>query len=220
VPRAVVWRFLSGLVKTNPQRDKRARPDREAERLEAARRVDDRLLTMLQMVNEWLHFAEAKNTGIVALDALVITAILTYVAGSEDRPALLMTGMFLTSLLILLSLGASLLSFLPQDNLRRMVTKTTHRGSQPHNLYFFRDLAAYEPEQLATAVAREYENIPDYNPDEHRGHIDLAAQIIANSQITVDKNAYFRLAVTFFLAGLGASGAFTIVAVIASWRGL
>ena len=40
-------------------------------------RVEGRLLTMLEMVNEWLQFAEAKNAGLVALDGLALAAILT-----------------------------------------------------------------------------------------------------------------------------------------------
>ena len=33
-------------------------------------RVEGRLLTMLEMVNEWLQFAEAKNAGHVDIDPL------------------------------------------------------------------------------------------------------------------------------------------------------
>jgi hypothetical protein len=218
VPRAIAWRFLSGLVRTNNKPPARAAPDLASERQEAARRVDDRLLTMLQMVNEWLQFAEAKNTGIVALDALGLTGILTYLASGLEIPSPLVAGMLATSLFLVLSLGASLLSFLPQDNLHRIVVKTTLRGSKPrrHNLYFYRDLAAYEPEQLAATVAREYEHIPDYDAAHHRSHVDLASQIIANSQITIDKNAYFRIALLLFLVGLAAALVFTAFAVIVS----
>jgi hypothetical protein len=218
VPKAIVWRFLSGLIRTSNEPPEGRGHGATSDGQDAARRVDDRLLTMLQMVNEWLQFAEAKNTGIVALAALGLTGILTYLASGVAIPQPLVVGMLVTSLFLILSLGASLLSFLPQHNLMRVVTKTTHRGrrSQRHNLYFYRDLAAFEPEQLAAAVAREYEHIPDYDAARYRSHVDLASQIIANSQITVDKNGYFRVALLLFLAGLAAALAFTALAVIVS----
>ena len=216
VPRAIAWRFLSGLIKTNRENGSEPdlTPELAADGHEAARRVDDRLLTILGMVNEWLQFAEAKNTGIVALGALGLTGILTYLASEDQVPPFLLAGLLVTSFFLLLSLAASLLSFLPQHNLMRIVAKTTHRGRKSHNLYFYKDLAAFEPEQLAATIAREYEQIPDYVAANHRSHIDLASQIIANSQITVDKNGYFRVALLLFLVGVGAAMVFTALAVI------
>ncbi|MGH2618175.1 MAG: hypothetical protein ACRDJC_23350, partial [Thermomicrobiales bacterium] len=100
-------------------------PDRTTE-TGAIASVENRLLTILEMVNEWLQFAEAKNAGLVALDALGLAAILTIVPAA-DVPRPVAGGLLVASLLLLLSLGISLWSFIPRGNMGKLVAAAGRR---------------------------------------------------------------------------------------------
>ena len=115
---------------------------------QALEKVETRLLTILEMVNEWLQFAEAKNAGLVALDALGLAAILTILPSSEvPRPVA--WGLAAASVLLLLSLGISLWSFLPRSDVGNLTAAARRRPRATDNLYFFGDVCGYRPEQLA-----------------------------------------------------------------------
>jgi hypothetical protein len=115
--------------------------------------VENRLLTILEMVNEWLQFAEAKNAGLVALDALGLAAILTILPASEV-PEPIAWGLLAASLLLLLSLGISLWSFIPRSDVGKLVAAAHRRPRPTDNLYFYGDVRGYRPEQLAAEIAR------------------------------------------------------------------
>lgn len=170
----------------------------------AREHVESRLLTILEMVNEWLQFAEAKNAGLVALDALGLAAILTILPESAV-PEPVAWGLVAASLLLLVSLGVSMWSFIPRSDMGKLVSAGRRQPRATDNLYFYGDVCGYRPEQLAAEIARRYDKIRDYDPRQHPSHVDLASQIIANSRITVAKNGYFRVATWIALLALGAS---------------
>jgi hypothetical protein len=175
-----------------------------APNVDAAANVETRLLTILEMVNEWLQFAEAKNAGLVALDGLGLAAILT-ILPSSDVPDAVVAGLMAASLLLLLSLGLSLWSFLPRHDAGKLVPRRSYVPRQSDNLYFYGDISNYRPEQLAAEIARRYERMADYDPARHRSHVDLAGQIVANSRITVAKNGSFRMATMLAMLALAAA---------------
>lgn len=177
-------------------------------------KVETRLLTILEMVNEWLQFAEAKNAGLVALDALGLAAILTIVPATEV-PEPVAWGLAAASLMLLLSLGISLWSFLPRGDAAKLIA-ATRRGPRPtDNLYFYGDVCGYRPEQLAAEIARRYDKIRVYDPAAHPSHVDLASHVIANSRITVAKNGYFRVATIVALLALVCSAVGVVAALAA-----
>lgn len=168
----------------------------------ALEKVENRLLTILEMVNEWLQFAEAKNAGLVALDGLALAAILAILPSAEAPPAIT-AGLVGASLLLLVSLGISLWSFLPRGDLGNLVSPVGRRPQATDNLYYFGDVCAYRPEQLAAEIARRYDKIRAYDPAQHPSHVDIASQVIANSRITVAKNRCFTAATWLALLALG-----------------
>lgn len=176
-------------------------------------KVETRLLTILEMVNEWLQFAEAKNAGLVALDALGLAAILTILPAAEV-PEPVAGSLVVASLLLLLSLGISVWSFIPRGDKGKLVAAAGRRPRATDNLYFFGDVCGYRPEQLAAEIARRYDKIPGYDPVEHPSHVDLASQVITNSRITVAKNGYFRVATLIALLALTAPAIGVVMALI------
>jgi hypothetical protein len=177
---------------------------------QAEQRIESRVLTILERVNEWLQFAEAKNAGLVALDALGLAAILTYLPAVEVPPAIA-GGLVAASILLMLSLGACLWSFLPRSDTGKLVSSRVNAPRGNDNLYFYGDICGYRPEQFAAAIARRYEKVLDYDPSLHESHVDLASQIVANSRITVTKNAYFWVATMIALLALLAAAIGLIV---------
>lgn len=178
---------------------------------DAVEKVETRLLTILEMVNEWLQFAEAKNAGLVALDGLALAAILA-ILPSAEAPVAITAGLVGASLLLLVSLGVSLWSFLPRGDLGKLVSAVGRRPRATDNLYYFGDVCAYRPDQLAGEIARRYDKIRDYEPAQHPAHVDIASQVIANSRITVVKNRCFTAATWIALLALGVAAAGVVVA--------
>ncbi len=171
--------------------------------------VESRLLTILQLIIGWLLFAEAKNTGLVALAGVSLSGILAYLATEADVPQLLFVGLLVTGFFLLLSLGVALLSFLPRTDPATLRSRSAGMPDSKDNLYFFHDIQKYQPEEYARAIARLYGGFADYDPTSHRSHTDLAAQIIANSRIIAIKNDRFRTGVWLTALALASGGFFT-----------
>lgn len=178
------------------------RPANPAAKIEDhAEKIETRLLTILGMVNEWLQFAEAKNAGLVALDALGLAAILT-ILPSTAMPDVVAGGLMAASVLLLVSLGICLWSFLPRGDTGKLVPVSRRLPRDSDNFYFYGDVCGYQPDQLAAAIAHRYDKLRHYDPADHPSHVDLASQIVVNSRITVAKNELFRRATMLALLAL------------------
>jgi hypothetical protein len=197
-------RFFGRLWRKRIDWELDARPGSKEDAQPAVEKVENRLLTILEMVNEWLQFAEAKNAGLVALDALGLAAILTIVPDVE-LPEPIAWGLVVASMLLLVSLGISMWSFIPRSDIGKLVSAARRQPRATDNLYFYGDIRGYRPEQLAAEIACRYDKICNYDPRQHPSHVDLASQVIANSRITVAKNGYFRVATWIALLALAAS---------------
>lgn len=172
----------------------------------AADRMETRLLTILAQVNDWLQFAEAKNAGLVALDVIALTAIVSVLPSTEvEIAAPVSAGLLVAGLLLVLSLAISLWSFIPRSDRRKLVPAAGSPSPGANNLYFYGDVCGYQPRQLATEIAIRYDRIRHYDPALHPSHVDLASQIIANSRITVTKNGNFRVATIAALLAFAAA---------------
>lgn len=159
--------------------------------------VETHLFELLQMVNDWLKFAEAKNAGLIALAGLSLTGLLSF-AASVDR--------FVYGAAIFLVLGAALwlgsimlavYSFmpltsnvLPKGELKDMVEETD-------NLFYFGHLANFSRQTLLEAVGVEQEA----TSERARFERNLADQVITNSRITVKKMDLFDIATRWWVAG-------------------
>ena len=184
----------------------------ETETLEAT------LLTVLEMVNDWLKFAEAKNAGAVGA-AVGGCAVLSASLTSDKRPPVptpAALGLGLGGACLVLALLLALLALLPQTRPQTLLARLLagRQGPPPGrgNLYYYGDLARYTPRALAQALAARHGEVPVGD-----GHLDLAAQIVVNSRITVAKLRLFSLAVGC-LAGAVLAVALALVAMVVCAR--
>jgi hypothetical protein len=174
-----------------------------------------RLLDLLRLVNEWLRFAETKNVGMVGLASGGLTFIVVALGFLQDEGLGQLTGAALTvgAVLMALSLLASVWSFLPATSLPRWMRTRRARPRPDDNLFYFGHLANYHPRELVSAMARRYERHPDPDPDATDLQADLAAQVVVNARITMQKLKLFTWAVVLFAAGavLAAGGILVVV---------
>jgi hypothetical protein len=93
-------------------------------------------------------------------------------------------------------------SVLPSTNLEKQLIGERERPSQRDNLLYYGHLARYEPRALVEATAEMYfeQEREAYAPSKLA--IDLAAQIVTNSRITMRKLALYRYSLLLFGFGV------------------
>lgn len=174
-----------------------------------------RLLELLRLVNEWLRFAETKNVGIVGLASGGLSFVVVALGFLRDEGLGTGSGAALTlgAVLMALSLLAGVWSFLPATGMPRWMRASTDPARPDDNLYYFGHIARRHPHELAAAIARRYEGQTDPEAAISELHADLAAQVVVNARITMQKLKLFTWAVVLFAAGalLAAAGILVVV---------
>jgi uncharacterized membrane protein YhaH (DUF805 family) len=160
--------------------------------------VEQRLLSILAMVNDWLKFAETKNAGLVGLGAAGTAVISSFLGSSDDT--VLVVGLAVAVVLMALSVLVGLASFFPRTSLARHLTHDVGKPGEDDNLYYYGHLAKYAPGALVDAIARDYAQTGFTDVVHARSRNDLAAQIIVNSRITLAKLELFGIATWLFAA--------------------
>ena len=174
--------------------------------------VEQRLLSILGMVNDWLKFAETKNAGLVGLGSAGAAVLASFLNPADDR--VLKVGLAIAAVTVSISVLVGLASFFPRTSLARLLTRGVERPGEGDNLYYFCHLAKYTPATLVEAIARDYAQTGYTEVVHARSREDLAAQIIINSRITLDKLHLFGIATWFFAAAAVTALASVLVAVV------
>lgn len=168
------------------------------------RTVETRLLALLAIVNDWLKYAETKNSLIVGLaSAGLLGSLATLPKAIESSTyygaaiSLLVAG----EAALATSVSISLTSFLPKTDLEAWVARRVGQTQSSDNLYYYGHLAKYAPEQLAQTFARRYASA-ERGDAPSESAVDVAAQIISNARITLWKLRLFVPALLAFVAGV------------------
>jgi hypothetical protein len=145
------------------------------------------LETILQLVNDWLKFAEAKNAVLLTLLGTALVTFINYTQCSFSHSVYFTIYCYNVVAFGVAAILVTLFSFLPQT---RMFWQWESRqpGRRP-NVYFYGDLAYMTPEDVVT------ETKPDLveTDREYFIAICLAQQIVTNSRIAQRKYNYFRI---------------------------
>jgi hypothetical protein len=155
----------------------------------------DKLEDVLESVNGWLRFAEAKNLALITISGAGIWASLRLISNSSLQEFLVW---YLAQLAAFLAVALliALISFIPLTSYS--ILAPTGQVSKKDNLVYFGHLAKYRKTQLITSFARA---AGASEPDATDFHSMLAEQIIVNSRIALAKLRYFELGVYAFLLG-------------------
>jgi hypothetical protein len=162
--------------------------------------IEQRLIAILAMVNDWLKFAETKNAAVVGLGSAGVAVLASIISGQDDT--LLQVGLALAVVLVAGSVLVGLGSFFPRTSLARHLTREVGKPAANDNLYYYGHLAKYEPASLVETIAREYIQVDITDEVYPRSRHDLAAQIIVNSRIALDKLHLFAISTALFAFGL------------------
>lgn len=172
---------------------------------ESATVIENKLFATLSMVNDWLKFAEAKNTGLLTFCGGVGAAVATMLAASSGVSSEWRIGLLVSVFFLFLSCPITLISFFPQTNLWKRISKIKDDPCDDDNLFFFGHLYKYTPNKLVQAMANSYLADPrdkEFKPSKY--HYDIAAQVVINAQIARTKYRLFSFALIVAMLALAA----------------
>lgn len=149
---------------------------------------------ILELVNNWLKFAEAKNAVIMAIAGTAIFNLIKLLITTELH---IIADIYIVQLVICLTFSflIALSSFVPITNYLFILPKD--KTSESDNLLFFGHLAKYTKDDL---IAKFNETEDTETNTKYRGM--YIEQIIINSRIAMSKYYFFNLAVTLFFWGI------------------
>jgi hypothetical protein len=156
----------------------------------------DTLKDILDSVNDWLKFAEAKNAAVVAASGFALWASVRITLANETGCYAIIYFAILTAFL-LGGFVTAFLSFLPVLDYRWIVPKPNRLANG--NLLYFGHLATLSKKQLL----ENYIDVTESKTtDVKKIHEMYAEQIIINSRIALAKYAMFEFAIKIMLFGV------------------
>lgn len=175
--------------------------------------LDERLYRLLQLVNDWLKFAEAKNVAMIGFASGAIAVVLGFLQGfNMTLPVVAGLALAIGEFGLLLTLLVSLASFLPQTNEGRIAASRISHAQAGDNLYYYGHVARYAPQDLVEEILSRH--LAGDVSQIDAGHLDLAGQIVVNARITLRKLRLFTLSVACFAVGVVASSAGVLIAAV------
>ncbi|PSB19888.1 hypothetical protein C7B65_09445 [Phormidesmis priestleyi ULC007] len=167
--------------------------------------VTEKLLSIFQITNDWLKFAEAKNAVLLAFSGTGVTVIVTYLSAASNVPNSLQQGSSISMSLLFISALISSLSFLPKTDLERIVwlmskpsRRVKHGLKDTDNFYFFNDLKKYQPVELLSSMNRLYFDDQIKLPF-RKEDLDVVSQTIVNSEIASIKFKFFTASLSILI---------------------
>lgn len=161
----------------------------------------EKLTKIFQIINDWLKFAEAKNAVLLTFSSAGITSVITYLSAASNPPNSLKIGLILTASFLCISSLICSISFLPKTSIEYVLwlqskpSKASAKNlKDTDNLYFFGDLKKYTALELLNTMNNAYFTPPITQPYK-KEYLDIANQIVINSQITMLKFQFFIKAV-------------------------
>jgi len=164
--------------------------------------IEEYFEKQLERTNSWLSFAEAKNAGLIAVNIALMAVIIELFS---DAPVFCVIA-------VAFAIASSIVCLISFDpNMGKAVDKVRRKNkSKDLNLTFYGDIAQFDStEQYINKTKELYFDKKD---NVSRQAHDLAAEVLINSQITVRKYNWFKIALKIDFAAL----AFAMILFIAA----
>ena len=145
------------------------------------------LLTILNNVNDWLNYAERKNT--ILFSSFSVFSLFSIISKHNHNLQQLET--IITIVLYLVSLFFILLSLFPMTKISRKLLSNGKNKKllDSDNLLFYGDIAKYSSDEYLEKIKKQYfSNIKDT-----RVNHDLVDQIVTNANIAFNKFSCFKI---------------------------
>lgn len=159
--------------------------------------MEHRLHSTLELVNQWLRFAETKNAALLAANSAIVFGIVNSSDHLGGLPPWVKVYVWVGVGMIALSAAFSLLSFVPRTRLPWI--SSTRRPSPDDNLIFYGDIAGYDSRTYLEAL---HSQAGFEDTELSQVEFDLAEQIIINSTISLTKYRLFAIGVWLTLSVL------------------
>lgn len=170
--------------------------------------VSDKLLKIFQIVIDWVKYAEAKNAVLLGFCGAGITAIITYLSTASKILNSLSIALPISLLNLCFCALFCAISFLPRINLEHLIwlrgkpsISRKRVSSNLDNLYYYGHLLKYKDEELLEAFNQLY-FVNKINKPYNKEYLDLANQIIINSEIAFLKFKMFTFSLWFLIASI------------------
>lgn len=154
---------------------------------------EDRLLKVLTSVNDWLKFAESKNTMLIAFNAASIFGIAQlYQLEIVKKCEYVTQYLFFVIILLAFSAVIAMVSFVPRI---KILKGGFFESSTTPNCLFYEYLKQRSEVEIIQDVCET--TAVDFS----RFELDIANQIQQNSNIASKKLSYFTIAIWLTMAG-------------------
>lgn len=167
---------------------------------------EEQLQKIFSNVNEWLKFAEAKNFGLLSLNAAIMFGFTQ--TNFEPNSVVKLVGIYvfgpfalISSMLSLISLFPVLSSIEKGVKLRGYLAKISNfisKETEFENIHFYGYLKGIDEGEFILKYQTKMNSSDSFNQFE----IELISQILYNSRITWLKYQFFKIAGFFALAGV------------------
>ena len=153
--------------------------------------MKEELDKILEGVNNWLKYAEAKNATLLAANGLMIFGIVRILVAWDIESISINLYLIFVVILLVISTTALLISFIPYLDIPWLF-KLQKPDKEKDNLLYFEHISKYTPrvylDSLSAAIASQ-------NHHGERYEFMQANQIIANSVIARRKFIIFTIAI-------------------------
>jgi hypothetical protein len=166
---------------------------------------EERLYKIFQNVNEWLKFAEAKNFGLLTLNAAIVFGFTqtNFELGSSIRSA----GFYVFAPFALLSFFFALISLFPIVSKiekgaysRSLINRFSNMIDEEkgfENIHFYGYLKSIDENEFEEKFKKKLDLSGSFNQFEK----EIASQILYNARITWLKYQLFKIGAFIFLVG-------------------
>ncbi|MDO4439225.1 MAG: DUF5706 domain-containing protein [Eubacteriales bacterium] len=149
------------------------------------------LQKILENTNMWLHFIEAKNAALIALNIAIITALISGISLCESVKLLI-----LTISLFFIAIVCSVISFLPiNKKMDKVVNDKIFK-----NLLHYAYISTLEADEYLNEIYKQYWN--SNNNSVPKIEKDYCEEIVENSRIAMRKQKYFVISIKITLIGI------------------
>ena len=165
---------------------------------------EEQLQKMFTNINEWLKFAEAKNFGLITLNAAIVFGLSQ--ANFEKDSVLRFASFYILLPSLYISFFFSLLSFFPvlrkiskgENFISAGISKYITKGKKFESIHFYGYLRKLNKTEFITEFKLKTNSTQEFTLYEE----ELVTQILHNSRITWLKFQLFKLAGFFTLIGV------------------
>lgn len=166
----------------------------------------EQLRNIFNNVNEWLKFAEAKNFGLLSLNAAIVFGFSQTTFGQDS--IIEKAGFWVFAPISVMSFLVSLISLFPIlskiEKGKKIKTwidwicNLFGKDKKFENIHFYGYLKDIEDDSFEAIYLEKVKSTEQFTPYEK----ELSGQILYNSRITYLKYQFFKVGVIFFITGL------------------